>query len=119
MESLINTRNQVFIITIFLGLLGFSILIFLNVNLAIAFLLGNLIGLGYLYHLGSSVIKINPENKKTNSILRLALTMSFMVLIGQVLSLNLLFIFMGFLCNHFAILIKVLFEFVKDKVRQN
>lgn len=116
MNSLFKTRNQIILYTIILGLLGFIGLILFNKNFAVSFIFGMLISLGYLWHLGYSVTQFNVDNKSVNSIIRLALTIVFMVLIGQVLSLNIIFICLGFLCNHLAMLIQIGVELLKKRV---
>ena len=119
MQNLLKTRNQIFLITLIIGILGTLSLLFFNANYAISFLFGIAISLGYLWHLGYSVLKINANNKNIHSILRLSLTVIFMVLIGQVLTLNIIFICLGFLCNHLAMLIQVVFEIVRSRVGQS
>lgn len=83
---------------------------------AFSFLFGALISLFYLWHLSFSVSKLSAEKKNINSIIRLAISISFMILIGHILSLNFIVICLGFLCNHLALLIQVSLQIVKDKV---
>lgn len=114
-----KTRNQIIILTAVLGLTGTIGLLFVNLVYSLSFLFGALISMAYLWHLGFSVARINAENKNINSIIRLALTVVFMVLIGQLLTLNIIFICLGFLCNHLSMFIQVVFEILKDRVGQS
>lgn len=119
MTNLVETRNFVLITTFLLGLLGFFGFLFLDFNYAVSFLVGALLGVAYLFHLSGSVEKLAPGNKKTNTILRLFFSIVFMLLIGKLFSLNLVFICLGFLCNHLSILIQVISYLAKNKVGQS
>jgi hypothetical protein len=112
-------RNQTIIITVILGITGSLLLTFFNINFALSFLAGSFISTAYLWHLSRSVNRVTVDKKNVNSITRLALTVGFMVLIGQVLSLNILYLIAGFLCNHVAILILVVRTVFKDRESQS
>lgn len=115
MTSLVDTRNQIIKLTLILAIVGFIGLAFYDINFAISFLAGAAVSILYLWHLGDSVAKLNPEKKTVKSVLRLSLTLVLMVIVGQLLSLNIIFISLGFLCNHFAMLLLVLWQLVRHR----
>ncbi|MGD9580170.1 MAG: hypothetical protein AB7V50_02255 [Vampirovibrionia bacterium] len=119
MTNLLQTRNYTLLITFLLGIVGFCCFVFVNLNYAVSFMVGALVGVGYLFHLSSSVEKLAPENKKTNTVLRLFISIVFMLLIVKLFSLNLVFICLGFFCNHLAIFTQVVSYVAKNKVGQN
>lgn len=119
MNDVIKLRNQVFFLTLLIGLLGAGGLYFLNALYAYSFFFGAAVSIGYIWHLGYTISKFSPDNKNIYSILRLALTVVFMVLIGQVLALNIIFICVGFLSNHLALLIIMGRQIVKDRKSSN
>lgn len=119
MSNLLQTRNYVLITTFLLGVLGFFGILYFDLINAISFLVGSLVGVAYLFHLSGSVEKLAPGNKKTNTVIRLFFSIVLMLLIGKYCSLSLVFICLGFFCNHLAILTQVISYVAKNKVGQS
>ena len=70
-----------------------------------------------LYNIVDSffVARISEQNKSVNTISRLALSICFMVLIGQILSLNLIVIVIGFLCNHVSMVLNMGYILLRNR----
>lgn len=119
MNDVIKLRNQVLLLTLIIGFAGSALLYLFSPPFSYSFFFGAVVSAGYIWHLGHSILKFSAENKNIYSILRLALTVVFMVLIGQVLALNIIFICAGFLSNHLALFIIMGCQIVKDRKNQN
>lgn len=119
MDSLNKIQNKSIIITLILGIIGFISLAIVSINGGLSFFIGSLTGILYLFHLGTSVSKISTDRKGTNSIIRLAISIVFMILIGYALSLNLILLFLGFLCNHLSMIIIVLSSIIFKRAEES